>query len=202
MTWQEFITKIESGLFGERFSDIELANKIGIRRETIYYLREGKSIKPQAATIRQIENTFNIKIINDKSGVTFNQIKLPELEQPKDLLYPVYNQMSMLKVRAEEYLPSLSFCSVESFWLNIITISYGNLIKSGDKILIDPKREIYNHDLVIVKLITGSEMIRKIYNLDPNRIMLYIEDCSENPLIIDKNEIEIMYRIIRIFKPI
>lgn len=78
MTWSEFVIKIEDGLFGERYSDVDLANKIGSSREVIYKLiigGEKGTQEPRSTTISKFEKAFNIKINTgqelDTRGNTF-----------------------------------------------------------------------------------------------------------------------------------
>lgn len=81
MTWPEFITKIEKGLFGERYSDAELADKIGSSREVIFKIKIGKSQEPRSVTIGKIEKAFEIKIDDhDPENLTYKLIS--EVKEP------------------------------------------------------------------------------------------------------------------------
>lgn len=81
MTWPEFIIKIEKGLFGERYSDVELADKIGSSREVIYKLKIGGTQEPRSITISKLEKAFNIKIDDhDAENLTYKLIS--EVKEP------------------------------------------------------------------------------------------------------------------------
>jgi ribosome-binding protein aMBF1 (putative translation factor) len=55
MNWSEFIIEIENGLLGRRYSDYDLAGVIDVKREVIYKIRTGLTLKPQQSTISKLE---------------------------------------------------------------------------------------------------------------------------------------------------
>lgn len=75
MNWIDFITEIENGLFGERYSDQELGQFIGTSREVIFKIKNGSTKSPRQSTIQKLSKAFKIKIdATDKQNIVYKPL--------------------------------------------------------------------------------------------------------------------------------
>jgi len=205
MNWSEFIKKISDGLFGERYSDYDLANKTGVLRENIYNLRMRRTLQPRQSTITKIEKAFDIKIFCDGDKLSYVSLKYPTLEEVTDRQYPIITnleQQSKINKSAHGYMHAFENASDKAFWIENYKHKYCNLISYEDKIFVDPQRELRNNDLAIILLSNQQEIIRRVYFTPENMLLLYTDDCSESPLLLSNSQIVKIYKISKILKTV
>jgi len=83
-SWSDTIKEIQNGALGRRYSDYELANKIGVSREVVYRLRIGETTSPQQATIDKLEKNLNILI----EEIGTNQISYTLIKEKQEHYKP------------------------------------------------------------------------------------------------------------------
>lgn len=73
-------------------------------------------------------------------------------------------------------------------------------IEKNDKVLVDVNKQILNDCIVVVKLKTGQQFIRRYRELPENRVMLYTENPNYEPLIFGQDEINTIARATGVYK--
>jgi len=207
MNWSEFITKIENGLLGQRYSDLELANKTGIGRELIYKLRTGQTKRPQQRTKALLEAGLNIQIDDtDPENITYSQIasgfenEIPIYEYP--ILAEVYagepDQIDIEYPEGDKKPFTYYRPNHRCFALKVNGRSMESTLKDGDIVLVDMDLTPIDGDLVAVKLKNGHQYIKRFKDLNYAFIQLSSDNSEYGVRIIDKNDIEAIYPVVQI----
>ncbi|MCA0388524.1 MAG: S24 family peptidase [Bacteroidetes bacterium] len=211
MNWKDFIVELENGLFGERFSDAELANKIGVDRVTIWQIRNGKKQYIQQNTKGKFEKAFSIRI-NDDDFENLQIIQRTDLPSNHELT----STKSRIEVRGNYLLGAVSAGRAQlldyedkaiedidypidtCFWYSIDKQNGDSmypLLCENDKVLIDrnlSKRSIKEMDIVVVfwgnsyaavKLFGRSET-------DANILVFHSANIMVPPIILHKDKCE------------
>lgn len=205
MNWKDFIVELENGLLGERFSDAELANKIGVDRVTIWQIRNGKKQYIQQNTKGKFEKAFSIRINDDDPEnllITYGE-KAPSLKEVKNLrgnylLGAVSAGRAQLLDYEDKTIEEIDYPIDSCFWYTIDKQNGDSmypLLCENDKVLIDrslSKRLINEMDIVVVfwgnsyaavKLFGRSET-------DANILVFHSANIMVPPIILHKDKCE------------
>lgn len=211
MNWSDFITEIENGKLGKRYSDYELASIINVKREVIYKIRTGLTSKPQQSTINKLEQGLHIKIdASDPDNITYQQLHDKEPEDKFDGVMSVYIYPLISTVYAGEpdelYIehPDESADFVygrkdhRCFALRVSGKSMETTLRDGDIVLVDMDLLPADGDLVAVKLKNGHQYIKRYKNLNYAFVQLSSDNSDYGIRVIDKNDIEAIYPVVSI----
>lgn len=195
-----------------RLSERELANKIGVSQAAINKIKKSETHRPFPNTIKKIEEAFNI-IIDDSdiNNITYKKVvsnkNTYEKIDVKFYQYPVithvYAGISPGVIVAEQiidyvYLPYKKQENV--FAVKVIGDSMNSRIEEGDIILVDCDAEYRNHDIVIVRLKNGEQLIKRYKAIDNRTVMFYSDNNNYEPRICPIADIEVMYKVVKILK--
>lgn len=86
------------------------------------------------------------------------------------------------------------------FAVKVIGDSMNSRIEEGDIILVDSEAEFKNHDIVIVKLRSGEQLIKRYKAIDNRAVMFYSDNAKYEPRICPIADIEVMYKVVKILK--
>lgn len=209
MNWQNFIKQL---MIDFRMSGNQLAEKTGITQATINRITNGKTVTPYPVTIKQLEEGLNIKIDDsDENNITYKEVKSNkktyENIDVKFYQYPlitsVYAGISPGLIVAEQIVDyiSLPYKKQENvFAVKVIGDSMNSRIEEGDIILVDSEAEFKNHDIVIVKLRSGEQLIKRYKAIDNRAVMFYSDNAKYEPRICPIADIEVMYKVVKILK--
>jgi len=220
MNWSEFISEIENGLFGERCSDLELANQIGTSREQIYKLKSGLIKNPQQATKRKFESGLGIKIDDrDSENITFEYIEAIETTKNKDesgngiyvaelkVANTIPAGISEINEVFDEHTKEYRFDSNNHIYLKIDENngdSLAPIVQPGDFVIIDlSNSNPRNNDVAAVKWKDHNGKIQyavKIYNQIEGGILLTSTNINVPPKMVSHQQVLAKYKVIGIWK--
>ena len=209
MNWSEFINKLLNQDL--RLSSLEVEGKTGIRQPVIDRWKNGEISKPQRNTIRRLEEGLNIKIDDsDPENITYK--KLPEEKEFEEIEtkihdYPVLSHVyagnspdMFIKENISEYV-SLPYKKKDNcFAVRVIGDSMNHKIEEGDIILVDMDAEVTNGSIVIARLKTGKQIIKRYRAVSNQNSMFYSDNGNYEPLVVDMKEIEAIYKVVGIWK--
>jgi SOS-response transcriptional repressor LexA len=196
MTWKEFIQDIQDGAFGQRFSDIELAAKLGTKRETIYKLKKGITDMPRQRTIDAIERNFNLKIRQHGNKITYvpvphvgfkEAVSAPRLPLLDNIYsgHPDYLQT----IHQGEYMYYPTTIETTSCFLLKINPSIQSSLKLESIVLVDMEERPREGDMVAVKLKNGRQFVDTCVAVDKSHIMVGNE-------VISKMDVDRIYKVL------
>ena len=217
MTWPEFIKKIRAGLFGERFSDVELANKIGSSREVIYKLRIGGkrgTQEPRSITKNKIEKAFNIKIDDsDPEKLTYrltgqeNDLIGNELQlNQKKIIYNSFPVVTVVRagqpngVREDDVLYYAEFNYTKREGVVAVLVEGDSMepeLKHGDIVLIDKYADPISDNIVVAVFENNEHTIKKYRVLTEDLIELLPANKNYQSLIVKKSKLSAIYKVVR-----
>lgn len=209
MSWQTFLEKL---LKDFRISDYELSKIAGISAPTFNRIRRGETEKPYQNTIKKIEEGLRIKIDDrDPNNITYkrlpDKIEFEKIE-PNLHEYPVITTVyggaspNMFVAENIEEFIILPYEKKENcFAVRVKGDSMNHKVEEGDIILVDMTKEITNGSIVIARLRDGRQLIKRYRNLHPN-IMLYSDNGNYEPMFVNANDIEAIYKVVGIWKKV
>lgn len=211
MTWSEFISEVENGKLGKRYSDYELASIINVKREVIYKIKTGLTNKPQQSTINKLEQGLKIKIdASDPENITYHKVQDKEPEDKFDGVMSVYiyplistvyaGEPEMLYVEHPDESADFVYGRKDHrcFALKVSGKSMETTLRDGDIVLVDMDLLPADGDLVAVKLKNGHQYIKRYKNLNYAFIQLSSDNSDYGIRVIDKNDIEAIYPVVSI----
>lgn len=211
MNWSEFISEIENGLLGKRYSDYELAGVINVKREVIYKIKTGLTSKPQQSTINKLEQGLKIKIdASDPENITCKKTQdKPPADKFDDVMsvfiYPLISTVYAGEPEAlyiEHHDENADFVYGKKhhrcFALRVSGKSMETTLRDGDVVLVDMDLVPADGDLVAVKLKNGHQYIKRYKNLNYAFIQLSSDNSDYGIRVIDKNDIEAIYPVVSI----
>ena len=206
MNWQSFLKKLEKDF---RISDIELAHRTSVSSKVFYNIKNGATKKPNQVTIKKLEEGLNIKINDsDLNRIMYSQnlfdgnIELFNLEANE---FPVVSQ-----ILGEDLFTTQNIIGTISLPYpkkeNCFVIIYNEQkvcgqLQRGDKLLVDNEADLSEGCLVAVRIKPAHQMIKYYRTLPGDYIQLYSDNIMDS-LIIKKDEIDVMYRIVYILRNI
>lgn len=200
MNWSEFISEIENGLFGKRYSDQDLSTASGIHRQIIYMLKSGKSKSPQQATIGKLESLLGIRIKNlDSNNIsyTLSDNSKPNFNDTTELtkiplITNVGAGMSNYQYSDAELINTNYHKTDNVFALKVRGDSMQGTLNDGDTVVIDLDGDIRDNDIVVVKLKNGQQLVKRFKKLQNNMAVLLSDNQTHDPIIINQSDIEII----------
>lgn len=209
MIWAEIIENI---LMDFRCSEYELAEKTGLTQAGIHKLRKGLTEKPNQNTIKRLEEGLSIKI-DDRNPEDITYKKLATANQPTTeytlnkfpLITKVYGGDSMAMFVSDnisEYVlfpyPKKDRC----FVVKVSGNSMNHKIEEGDLVLVDMDKEIINGCIVVARLNSGKQIIKRYRELPGGLSMFYSDNGGFEPLTMQSSEIEAIYRVVKVMKDV
>lgn len=92
--------------------------------------------------------------------------------------------------------------SPNRFAYRVIEDSMAPIIVRNDKVAVDMNEQISDGNIVIVKLKGGRQLVRRYSELHENKVILNPENSNYEPVIVGRNEIEAISRVIGVFKDV
>lgn len=207
MDWAGFIIQLlEHDL---RLSSLEVENRTGIRLQIIDRWKKGLVGKPHRNTLRRLEDGLKINIDDrDPNNITYKKIESNvEFEKEVGLYkYPLVSEISaglgtMIKESSDSvYLPYKK--QENCFALKVVGNSMNGIIDEGDTVLIDMDAEVVNGNVVAVLLKDGRAFIKRYRQLEHELVQLYSNNTEYEPVIVKRQDIELIYRAVQIVKNI
>jgi SOS-response transcriptional repressor LexA len=214
MDWTEFSRWLLDNEL--RLSSLEVENLTCIRQQIVDRWKRGGVNKPQRNTIRRLEDGLNIKIDDrDPENITYQRIKsktektgiegADELKLHKfKLISTVYageSSSMFIEENIEGYtvLP-YSGDPENCFALRVKGDSMNHSIVEGDVVLADMKKEVRTGDIVVVRLRDGRQLVKRYKELEMQMVMLYSDNGGYPPIMLRRDEVEAIYRVVGIWK--
>lgn len=209
MNWEKFFEVL---LRDFRLSGNELATMTGIQQPTINRIVNGVTTKPYPSTIKKLEEALNIKI-DDSNPEDITYKKLATANQPTTeytlnkfpLITKVYGGDSMAMFVSDnisEYVlfpyPKKDRC----FVVKVSGNSMNHKIEEGDLVLVDMDKEIINGCIVVARLNSGKQIIKRYRELPGGLSMFYSDNGGFEPLTMQSSEIEAIYRVVKVMKDV
>lgn len=202
-------------LFNEhRYTTYKFEQDFGISNVAIGKILNGATKKPNAQTIKVIENAFNIKI-DDSNPAKLSYMKLPDRktilhnsefnEGIQTIDYPVLSEVfagNPDKIDVEYNSQYEPFTYVRKnhkcFALKVNGNSMETTLRNGDTVLVDMDLQPLDGDLVAVKLKNGNQYIKRFKDLNYAFIQLSSDNPDYGVRLIDKNDIVAVYPVVSI----
>jgi SOS-response transcriptional repressor LexA len=168
-----------------------------------------KTLHPE--TIGRIETALNI-IIDDSDPENITYKRLPAQNEYENIDKKIYNYPLITNVYAgdspsmfvneniTEYVALPYEHQENCFAVKVIGDSMNHIIQENDIILADMSKQIMNGNIVIARLKSGKQMIKRYRQLNNIDAMFYSDNGSYTPLIIPLAEIEAIYKVVGIWK--
>lgn len=170
-----------------------------------------KTLHPE--TIGKIEEALKIRIDDsDLKNIKYSK-SIPEKEFEsvgvQIFSYPVVTKvyaggspMMFVEENVAEYV-TLPYEKKDNCFAVIVRgDSMNHLIQEGDTVLVDMDKPAYNGDIVIIRFIDGRQLIKRIRQIDHVKFMFYSDNGDYQPVIADRSEIEVYYKVVGIWKKV
>jgi len=209
MNWSEFIIELlEHDL---RISSLEAANLTGIQQPIIDRWKRGDVQKPQRSTIKRLEEGLKIRI-NDRDihNITYKR------NEPDIQVVPIISKYNEFPIISKVYAGDAPEMFTDENILDTIVLPYpkkdnvfavrvvgdsmNHVIAEGDLILVDMDKEIMNGKIVIARLRSGKQIIKRYKLVSPFEVMFYSDNGNYDPIFVNTNDIEAIYRVVYILK--
>lgn len=214
MKWNEFINTL---LIDFRLTGNQLAQLAGLTQTTIGRIKNGKTPVPYPDTIGRIEKALNIRIDDsDPNNIKYN--KLERKEEPANseafreqinripVISKVYAGLSpglLMKEEIIEYVSVPYHRTKNVFAVRVVGDSMNGTVSEGDTVVVDMEAEIFNDNMVIVRLSDGRQYVKRFKRLpEGNMVYLYSDNQNYPPILLNPKEIEQIYRVVGIYKSV
>lgn len=214
MEWKEILNQI---LVDFRLSGNQLAQMIGVAPPTINRIRNGSTPKPYPDTIKRIEEALKIKI-DDSNPNNIKYHVLERKEEPANseafreqinripVISKVYAGLSpglLMKEEIIEYVSVPYHRTKNVFAVRVVGDSMNGTVSEGDTVVVDMEAEIFNDNMVIVRLSDGRQYVKRFKRLpEGNMVYLYSDNQNYPPILLNPKEIEQIYRVVGIYKSV
>ncbi len=208
MKWNGFIIQL---LRDFRLSSSEFELKTGVSNVTVSNLKSGATKAPSQNTIRKIETSLNIKIDDsDPNNISYTKIASQDIHHKLSkfegeirvfefpLFYAIYGEEKMSQVSSNDIANFAYQSSGKCFALQIPVSGIETTLHDGDIVLIDMGLVPKDGDMVAVLLKNGDQYVKRFKNLNQSYIQLSNDNGETGVRLIEKNDIEAMYRIVAV----
>lgn len=217
MKWQELIKHLMDDVFQMSSLEMEFLTKINYQNFDRWY--RGEVDKPQKKVIRDLQEGLQIKIKRDKDG-EFSFIKVDDLKQKENVelkfdeiipsnKYPLLSQVfaggsqaMFIQENIERYEPFSYNKKDNCFVLEVRGDSMKPRIEPNDMVLCDMDKPLANGCIVVVRLRNGNQYIKRYKEINDYQILLYSDNGGYDPMTINRNDIEVIYRVVKIQKSV
>lgn len=204
--WQDFIKQL---ILDFRTSTYELEKVHGIGSATLSKLITGKTLQPNQKTIQALEKALNI-IIDDSDPNNITYIKRSGEEGGfKNTValqrFPLFSTIYAGAKGMLSHEQALGYISIpyhkttDVFALTVSGDSMTGLVEHGDIVLVDTEATLHAGCVVAVRTTTGDQLIKK-YAKQGNTVILTSNNNNYTPLLLKQEQIEVIYRVVRIIR--
>lgn len=220
MNWQEFLPYL---LDSFRISSYQLEKQHGISSATISNIKRGRHL-PTLKIIKAIEKALDIKInFSDPNNLSYFKIPhyaVPQHETPLTInensfhsgvktLNTLFNNFPVVSVvragtpngiHEEDILEYAIFDypqQVGVIAVKVIGDSMNDDLHHGDIVLVDKNFLITNNSIVVAVLNDGNHTIKRYRELTTELIELYPANKNYQSLIINKANVQAIYKVVR-----
>ena len=170
-----------------------------------------KKLHPE--TKGKIEDALKIKI-NDSNpeDITYNKIATANPTAETDIplnKYPLISKVyggdslaMFVNENISDYIPFPYYKKERCFVVRVSGNSMNHKIEEGDLVLVDMDKEIINGCIVIARLNDGKQIIKRYRELPNGISMFYSDNGGFEPLTMQSDEIEAIYRVVSIYKQV